>query len=488
MALINLNDTTPAAPSGYQNAKWQADSSSPRNVSAYIPGAGGVLVKTADYTAVAADCGKLIVFNSLSPHTLTLPAAAPFAQWNIAVQNIGSGGVTISPNGLNIDGAGSGVTLAQAQGLAISTDATNYFTERGAVNVAPSIGGVAPKTGDYTAVTGDSGKLLIMNSGSAHSITLPSVPPSPTWMIAIQNVGAGTLTVSRGGLTIDTASSDLALITGQGTLIWCDGSNYFTERGMASASASLGGVSVKTADYTAVAGDSGKLLVMNTGSAQTITLPLSPPSSTWVIAIQNAGAGTLTVSRGGLTIDTAASDLSVTTGQGTLIWCDGSNYFTERGLGSPPTLTTKGDLLAYSTVLARQPVGANGSCLQADSTQSTGIRWLLQPYDVTFAYPGAPPNATLLQLICFSRAVAMQGNFAGSTGHCGGNPTSTAVYTVYKNASPIGTVTIATSGGFTFATAGGAAQSFVTGDTLSISAPTADATLSSVTMTFAGTR
>jgi hypothetical protein len=388
MALINLNDTTPAAPSGYQNAKWQADSSSPRNVSAYIPGAGGVLVKTADYTAVAEDCGKLIVFNSSGAHTLTLPGAAPFAQWNISVQNIGTGVVTISPNGLNVDGAASSLALSQAQGLALSTDATNYFTERGAVNVAPSIGGVAPKTGDYTAVAGDSGKLLVMNSGSAHTIILPS----------------------------------------------------------------------------------------------------SPPSATWVIAIQNVGAGTLTVSRSGLTIDTAASDLSVTTGQGTLIWCDGSNYFTERGLGSPPTLTTKGDVLTYSTALARQPVGANGSCLQADSTQSTGIKWSLQPYDVTFAYPGAPPNATVLQLICFGRPVAMAGNFAGSTGHCGENPTSTAVYTVYKNASPIGTVTIATSGGFTFATTAGAAQSFIAGDTLSILTPTTDATLSSMTMTFAGTR
>src|ERR1019366_2168878 len=101
MALINLNDTTPGAPSGFQNAKWQADSSSPRNVSAYTSGTGGVAVKTTDYAAAAADCGKLIVFNSSAAHTLTLPAGAPFAQWNISVQNIGSGIVTISPNGLN---------------------------------------------------------------------------------------------------------------------------------------------------------------------------------------------------------------------------------------------------------------------------------------------------------------------------------------------------------------------------------------------------
>src|SRR5258708_39926144 len=124
MALINLNDTTPAAPSGYQNTKWQADSSSPRNVSAYIPGAGGVVVKTADYTAVAADCGKLIVFNSSGAHTLTLPAASPFAHGNIGVQNIGSGTVTISPNGLHLDGTASSLTLAQTQRLSLSNDAT----------------------------------------------------------------------------------------------------------------------------------------------------------------------------------------------------------------------------------------------------------------------------------------------------------------------------------------------------------------------------
>src|SRR5580692_5433303 len=131
MALINLNDTTPAAPSGFQNTKWQADTSSPRNVSAYIPGTGGVVVKTADYTAVAADCGKLIVFNSSGAHTLTLPAAAPFAQWNIGVQNIGTGIVTISPTGLNIDGSASSLTVPTNQGVYISTDGANYFSERG---------------------------------------------------------------------------------------------------------------------------------------------------------------------------------------------------------------------------------------------------------------------------------------------------------------------------------------------------------------------
>ena len=36
MAIINLNDTTPAAPSGKVNVKWQGDANTPRNVSAYV--------------------------------------------------------------------------------------------------------------------------------------------------------------------------------------------------------------------------------------------------------------------------------------------------------------------------------------------------------------------------------------------------------------------------------------------------------------------
>jgi hypothetical protein len=38
--------------------------------------------------------------------------------------------------------------------------------------------------------------------------------------------------------------------------------------------------------------------------------------------------------------------------------------------------TTKGDLIAYSTVNARLPVGSNTQVLSADSTQTTGLKWV----------------------------------------------------------------------------------------------------------------
>jgi hypothetical protein len=43
------------------------------------------------------------------------------------------------------------------------------------------------------------------------------------------------------------------------------------------------------------------------------------------------------------------------------------------------TLTTKGDVQGYSSVPARIPVGADGTVLTADSTQTLGVKWATAP-------------------------------------------------------------------------------------------------------------
>ena len=94
-------------------------------------GGGGVNYQTANYTAIALDNGKLLAFKNTSALTLTLPATPPSSTWYISVECIGSGGLTISPNSLNLDTASSNLVIAQNQGLVIYTDGMNYFTERG---------------------------------------------------------------------------------------------------------------------------------------------------------------------------------------------------------------------------------------------------------------------------------------------------------------------------------------------------------------------
>lgn len=111
------------------------------------------------------------------------------------------------------------------------------------------------------------------------------------------------------------------------------------------------------------------------------------------------------------------------------------------------------------------------------------------PYDVVCSLVGKPDaGATVLELT-LTRNVAFSGNFSGSQGTVGTNPTSTATYTVKKNGSSIGTAVVSTGGVVTFTTTSGAAQSFVAGDRMTVTAPgSQDATLSDVAMTFAGTR
>ncbi len=92
-----------------------------------------------------------------------------------------------------------------------------------------------------------------------------------------------------------------------------------------------GGVSVKTASYLAQTSDTGMLLSFNSASAVTLTLPVTAPSTTWTIGVQNVGSGTLTITSGALTLDGSLLTLAILQGQGLDIYTDGTNYFTMRG-------------------------------------------------------------------------------------------------------------------------------------------------------------
>jgi hypothetical protein len=134
-----------------------------------------------------------------------------------------------------------------------------------------SIGGVAVKTANYTAVSGENGTEIVFNSASALTFTLPASPPSATWTVFFQNIGAGTLTVSPNSLNIDGSASSVSVLTGQGAAIFTDGSNYFTERGITSASAGVSSLNSETGAVTLVAGTN----ITITPSGSNITIAAS---------------------------------------------------------------------------------------------------------------------------------------------------------------------------------------------------------------------
>lgn len=213
------------------------------------------------------------------------------------------------------------------------------------------------------------------------------------------------------------------------------------------AGAGQGGVNIQAGtSYTLQQSDQGAIVVLTNNAAVAVTAASTLPAkfSCTVLFVGTAG-GTVTPSSG--TIDNAAF-LSFGQFAGALLVFDGTNWWAEGGTVS----------------------GGN-------------------PYIINCYLEGLPSTAEPVLAIKVALAVKFPANFSGSFGRLTANPTATAVYSITKNGSQIGTVSIATGGAFTFATSGGLAQSFAAGDEFGIVAPNpADATLSFVGLTFIGTR
>jgi VCBS repeat-containing protein len=110
------------------------------------------------------------------------------------------------------------------------------------------------------------------------------------------------------------------------------------------------------------------------------------------------------------------------------------------------------------------------------------------PRYIGCSFPGGPPTATqLLDFFVIPFAGTLPANMAGSYGKIsssGTNPTSSFVITVKQNGSSIGTITINTSGVYTFATSGGTAVTLAAGDLIEFFGPgTPDATAANLVWT-----
>lgn len=112
----------------------------------------------------------------------------------------------------------------------------------------------------------------------------------------------------------------------------------------------------------------------------------------------------------------------------------------------------------------------------------------VSPYDIGLFLPGQPDDGVECFKFVAVRNIDFADDFAGARGHCGTNPTGTAAFDVLLNGSTIGSISINTSGVFTFSTSGGAVA-MSPGDRLTLTSPSPqDATLSSIGITFLGTR
>lgn len=183
-------------------------------------------------------------------------------------------------------------------------------------------------TNTLTFQENGSGSLLVYNSVATVSQEILFKYSGSAWIVfsvaQVSNTTAGTVTSvdASGGVETVTGSA----ITGSGTIRLSNIVNAQTGT-----------------TYTYLTGDRGKLVTHANGSAIAGTLPQAGGAfpSGWSVSIQNRGAGTLTITPTTSTIDGAAT-LDVATNQGVVIYSDGTNYFTMRGLSSSGTALPTG--------------------------------------------------------------------------------------------------------------------------------------------------
>jgi len=146
---VIFSDSLPPAKPDSANIEWQGDLPVPdpnspgnlvRDVSGCyrFPQVGGVFViddnVASPYDVSLLDSGQLLVVNTTGAVTLKLPSAVPYfpylAQgvWHVKIKNIGTGTVTIDPNGIALDGSTSTFTLATGSGFDIYTEGSAYYT------------------------------------------------------------------------------------------------------------------------------------------------------------------------------------------------------------------------------------------------------------------------------------------------------------------------------------------------------------------------
>lgn len=217
--------------------------------------------------------------------------------------------------------------------------------------------GITGATGtNYSAISADTDGYALRRSGSALGFgtlaTAAHADASITYA-KIQNV-AGLSLVGRSanssGVAADITGADGNVCRVSGTTL---GFGRIAMAGLptgTSATSVIGITGATGIDYSAIsAAADGNVLRRASSVLGFGTVNLSDST--------NAVSGVLPIGVGGTSASTAAS-----------------------GYANLSPLTTKGDLVSYSTSPQRVAVGGNGAFLQADSTATTGVSWLASSY------------------------------------------------------------------------------------------------------------
>ena len=296
---------------------------------ATIVASGALTVAKIQGTTVSGTTGSGNVVFSASP-TLTGTLVAAAANF--------SGAISAS----NFSGSSSGTNTGDQ-----TITQTGDVTGSGTGSFATTLATVYYNVGSL--VTAASGNAVIAPAGTLSGTTLNATVVSSS-LTSVGTITTGVwngtaIDIAHGGTgqtTANAAFAALSPMTTLGDIIYEDATptpvrlagnttttkKFLTQTGNGTISAAPGW-------NTIVAGDVPTLNQNTTGTASNVT---------GVVALINGGTGT------------AAASANV-------------------AFNALSPLTTKGDILGFSTVNARVPIGTDGQVLTADSTQTLGLKW-----------------------------------------------------------------------------------------------------------------
>jgi hypothetical protein len=226
-------------------------------------------------------------------------------------------GVTVTPSG-------GGITI----GADTTVVATQKQVQQGAPICASDTGAADAYVVTLTPVPSSLTRYLTVcfKASAANATTTPT--------INLNGLGAKTI-VSESGAAV---AAGVIQASGYYWLQYDDSSAKFF---MISNPSKMPGAGIVVATnaqtgagYTVASSDWGKLLTHSNAAAQVLTLPQAGASfpNGWYVDVENTGAGAWTITPATSTIDGAAT-LALSTNQGVRVFSNGTNYFTERGIG-----------------------------------------------------------------------------------------------------------------------------------------------------------
>ena len=230
-----------------------------------VPGRASV---ASSDTLVSTDRASLVTLSNAGSIAISVTSATTLGgNYTNVVWNLGSTLATLTPTAGLINGAGSQGLPGKWFLFNYSIDNTNFLSPVlptissfptcntgtvSALNFTPAVAapitcqtiqGVNAATGNpqtgngYAIQASDCARMIPLSNANPQSVTLLGTAPTDGCWYDFQNIGTGTWTISRNGLTIDGGTTNPTISTGQGMRVYSLGGNYVTQRGVSGAGA-----------------------------------------------------------------------------------------------------------------------------------------------------------------------------------------------------------------------------------------------------------